>query len=44
MAQLHQRYSDEQLALIVDYTQRGNAITLEHIARLERGMTARGRG
>jgi DNA-binding MarR family transcriptional regulator len=44
MAQLHQRYSDEQLALIVDYTQRGNAITLEHIARLERGKIARGRG
>ncbi len=44
MAELHGRYSDEQLALMVDYTRRGNAIALEHIARVERGSSARDRG
>lgn len=44
MAELFERYSDEQLAAFVDFTQRGNAITLEHIARLERGGAARERG
>jgi DNA-binding MarR family transcriptional regulator len=43
MADLYARYSDEQLAAVVDFTRRGNAITLEHIARVERGG-ARERG
>jgi len=43
MADLYTRYSDEQLAALVDFTRRGNAITLEHIARVERGG-ARERG
>ncbi len=29
---------------MVDYTRRGNAITLDHIARVERGGTGRDRG
>jgi DNA-binding MarR family transcriptional regulator len=37
MAELHGQYSDEQLALMVDYTRRGNAIALDHIVRMERG-------
>ena len=41
MAELSGRYTDEELALMVDYTRRGNAITLEHIARMERGGTGR---
>lgn len=44
MAELTRHYSDEQLALILDYTRRGNAITLEHIARVERARPARERG
>jgi DNA-binding MarR family transcriptional regulator len=44
LAELTRRYSDEQLALILDYTQRGNAITLEHIARVERAKSTSGRG
>jgi DNA-binding MarR family transcriptional regulator len=44
MAELYQRYSDEQLGLILDCTRRGNAIALEHIARVKRGRTARDRG
>jgi DNA-binding MarR family transcriptional regulator len=44
MAELYARYSDEELALMVDCTRRGNAIALEHIARVERGSTARDRG
>jgi DNA-binding MarR family transcriptional regulator len=44
MAALNDRYSDEELALLVDYTRRGNAIALEHIARIERGTAARERG
>ena len=43
MAELYTKYSDEELALIVDCTRRGNAIALEHIARVERGDTARDR-
>ncbi len=30
MADLHRRCSDEQLALLVDYTRRANAVALEH--------------
>jgi DNA-binding MarR family transcriptional regulator len=41
MAELSERYSDEELALMVDYTRRGNAITLDHIARVEGGGTSR---
>ena len=41
MTELSQRYTDEELALMVDYTRRGNAITLDHIARMERGGTGR---
>jgi DNA-binding MarR family transcriptional regulator len=44
MTELSERYSDEELALMVDYTRRGNAITLDHIARMERGGTVRDRG
>jgi hypothetical protein len=44
MAGLSERYSDEELALMVDYTRRGNAITLDHIARVEPGGTGRDRG
>jgi DNA-binding MarR family transcriptional regulator len=44
MAELHGRYTTEQLALMVDYTRRGNAIALEHIERVERGGTGRERG
>lgn len=44
MAELHSRYSDEELALIVDYTQRANAVGLEQTARVERESTARDRG
>jgi DNA-binding MarR family transcriptional regulator len=42
MAELHGRYTNEQLALMVDYTRRGNAIALEHIERVERGARERG--
>jgi DNA-binding MarR family transcriptional regulator len=41
MTELSERYTDEELALMVDYTRRGNAITLDHIARMERGGTGR---
>jgi DNA-binding MarR family transcriptional regulator len=41
MTELSERYTDEELALMVDYTRRGNAITLGHIARVERGGTSR---
>jgi len=41
MTELSERYTDEELALMVDYTRRGNAITLDHIARMERGGTSR---
>jgi hypothetical protein len=41
MTELSERYSDEELALMVDYTRRGNAITLDHIARVEGGGTGR---
>ena len=44
MTELSDRYSDEELALMVDYTRRGNAIALEHIARVERGGSPRDRG
>jgi len=44
MAELYQRYSDEELALILDCTRRGNAIALEHIVRVERGRAPRARG
>ena len=44
MAELYARYSDEELALMVDCTRRGNAIALEHITRVGRGRTARDRG
>lgn len=44
MAELSGRYSDEELALMLDYTRRGNAITLDHIARVERGGTGPDRG
>lgn len=44
MAELSGRLSDAELALMVDYTRRGNAITLDHIARVERGGTGRDRG
>jgi DNA-binding MarR family transcriptional regulator len=37
MTELSERYTDEELALMVDYTRRGNAITLDHITRMERG-------
>jgi DNA-binding MarR family transcriptional regulator len=43
MAELTARYSDEQLALILDYTRQGNAVTLEHIALVDRTTTARRR-
>jgi hypothetical protein len=36
------RHTTEELALMADYTRRGNAITLDHIARVERGGTGRG--
>nr|MBA3554956.1 MarR family transcriptional regulator [Gemmatimonadales bacterium] len=44
MAELHAHYSDEELALMVEYTRRGNAIALEQTAKVERGGTSRGRG
>jgi hypothetical protein len=44
MAVLHADYTTEELALMVDYTRRGNAIALEHIERMERGAGARERG
>ena len=44
MAELSGRLSDEELALMVEYTRRGNAITLEHITRLEGAGTGRDRG
>lgn len=44
MAELSGRLSDEELALMVEYTRRGNAITLEHISRVERAGTGRDRG
>jgi DNA-binding MarR family transcriptional regulator len=43
MAELNGRYTTEQLALMLDYTRRGNAITLEHIERLGRGVGSRER-
>jgi DNA-binding MarR family transcriptional regulator len=44
MTELSERYTDEELALMVEYTRRGNAITLEHITRVERAGTGRDRG
>lgn len=44
MAELSGRLSDEDLDLMLEYTRRGNAITLEHIARVERAGTSRDRG
>jgi DNA-binding MarR family transcriptional regulator len=44
MAELNGRYTAEQLALMLDYTRRGNAIALEHIERLGRGSGSRERG
>jgi DNA-binding MarR family transcriptional regulator len=44
MAELYARYSDAELALIVDCTRRGNAIALEHITRVGRARPARDRG
>ena len=44
MTELSERYTDEELALMVDYTRRGNAITLEHIARVDRSGAGRDRG
>jgi DNA-binding MarR family transcriptional regulator len=44
MAELYARYSDEELALIVDCTRRGNAIALDHVAAVARGRPARDRG
>jgi DNA-binding MarR family transcriptional regulator len=44
MAELSERYTDEVLALMADYARRGNAITLDHIALVERGGPGRGRG
>ena len=41
MAELHGRYTTEQLALVLDYTRRGNAIALEQIERVERGARER---
>jgi hypothetical protein len=41
MTELSERYTDEELALMVDYTRRGNAITLDHITRIERGGRSR---
>jgi DNA-binding MarR family transcriptional regulator len=43
MAELNGRYTTEQLALMLDYTRRGNAIALEHIERLGRGAGSRER-
>jgi DNA-binding MarR family transcriptional regulator len=43
MAELNGRYATEQLALMLDYTRRGNAIALEHIERLGRGAGSRER-
>ncbi len=37
MGELFARYSDSELATIVDFTARGNAIVREHIARLRHG-------
>jgi DNA-binding MarR family transcriptional regulator len=44
MAELNGRYTAEQLALMLDYTRRGNAIALEHIERLGRSTGLRERG
>jgi DNA-binding MarR family transcriptional regulator len=44
MAELNGRYTAEQLALMLDYTRRGNAIALEHIERLGHGTGSRERG
>jgi DNA-binding MarR family transcriptional regulator len=44
MAELNGRYTSEQLALMLDYTRRGNAIALEHIERLGRAAGSRERG
>lgn len=44
MAELYARYSDEEVGLMVDCTRRGNAIALEHIARVGRAGAARDRG
>jgi hypothetical protein len=37
MAELHARYSDAELALLLDFTARGNAIAREAIAQLRHG-------
>ncbi|HJR50159.1 MAG TPA: MarR family transcriptional regulator, partial [Gemmatimonadales bacterium] len=44
MAELNGRYTADQLALMLDYTRRGNAIALQHIERLGRGAGPRERG
>jgi DNA-binding MarR family transcriptional regulator len=44
MAELNGRYTTDQLAVMLDYTRRGNAIALEHIERLGRSAGPRERG
>ena len=41
MDQLVARYSDEQLAVILDFLRRAHAITAEHIARVRAGTASR---
>jgi DNA-binding MarR family transcriptional regulator len=44
MDQLHERYSDEELALILDYVTQGNALAHQHTIRVDRATAARARG